>query len=61
LEGSNDGVNFSDVFEHVSGTQPDGDSEAAIYPILFPYVRANVYSVALGSATALTITVEGSQ
>ena len=61
LEGSLNGVNFDTILTHTTGTG-DGKvmySGAEVYPA--KYIRSNLASLTLGSATKLKVYILGSQ
>lgn len=66
LEGSLDGLYYTKIMEHASG---DGDANASVKSSttpasgIFPvsYIRANVKSLSLGSATGIAVTAIGIQ
>jgi len=62
LEGSLDNVNFTQILQHINGTNTDGEvvfSGAALAPSL--YFRSRVETITLGSATNVVVTVLGTE
>lgn len=60
VEGSIDGINWSQIFNHISGTNADGSimfSGANDYPV--NYIRMRMVSLTLGSASKVRVSLLG--